>query len=79
MTEAYSKEEARRIEMDYERTAWLAANIMNASGNMKKLVTADDLLGRKKKANEQRFSSKEEREKALNELLKKFGDRKSVV
>lgn len=55
--------------MDYERTAWLAANIMNASGNMKKPVSADDLLGRKKGANKAEFASKEEREKAFAEFV----------
>lgn len=73
MIEAVTKEEVRFWEMEYEKTAWLSSNIMNASGNLKKPIDVDMLLGRKKKAQENKyFKSAEERQKAFEELQKKF-------
>lgn len=42
---------AHRDEREWERTAWLAANIINVSGKVaKRDVTVDKLLGRKRTA-----------------------------
>jgi hypothetical protein len=76
MTHAYYKEQTSRLELDYERTAWLAANIMNASGNLKRPVTVDRLLGKKDNNRQyKRFRSAEERERELNKILEKFNKR----
>lgn len=40
-----------REERVWERTAWMVAHLMNVSGNLKKAVTVDKLLGRDGTAN----------------------------
>jgi len=68
--EAVANEKARQIETEYHRTAWLAMHIMNTQGTLKRPVTLDKLLGKKKAAKKQTI---ENREKAFNDLMKKFG------
>ncbi|MBC9786295.1 phage tail assembly chaperone [Heliobacterium chlorum] len=46
MLEAVHENESKRQEAEYLRTAWLAANLMNATGNVKRPVTPDMLLGK---------------------------------
>jgi hypothetical protein len=73
VVEAVSEEKARQIEVDYHRTAWLAMHIMNTQGRtLKRPVTVEKLLGRDKKKN--RKLTTEQREKTINDLLKKFED-----
>lgn len=73
LIEAVTKEEVRFWEMEYEKTAWLASNLMNVSGNLKKPMDVDTLLGRKKKQQQNKtYNSAEERQKAFEDLQKKF-------
>jgi hypothetical protein len=55
--------------------AWTSANIMNATGNLKKTVTTEDLLGKKDKKDKtkQEAKSKEEQEQELSRLKEQFG------
>ena len=60
----------RREEVEWERTAWLAATIMNVAGKVvKNDVTVDQLLGRKKAfSNPQSdFKALVARQEAINE------------
>lgn len=76
MTGAYYRQQAARLELDFERTAWLAANIMNASGNLKHPVTVERLLGKKgSNPKQKQFESKEAREQELNRILARFEGR----
>lgn len=70
LVDAFKWGEERRDEADYYRTAWLAAHLMNATGNYRQTITPDKLLGRKK-AQSQPITP-EERDKAIQELLEKF-------
>lgn len=67
--EAHADEKVRQFEADHKLTAWLAMQIMNTQGTLKRPVTLDKLLGKKKAAKKQ---TTENREKAFNDLLKKF-------
>lgn len=40
---------SEREERTWRKMAWMCALLMNASGNMKRHVKPDDLLGRKKR------------------------------
>ena len=60
----------RREEAEWERTAWLAATIVNVAGKtVKKDVTVDQLLGRKKAFSNPQVDFKElvARQEAINE------------
>jgi len=70
MIVAYSEEERRQDEADYYRTAWLASHLMNATGHYKQPITPDKLLGKKKPAAQ--TMTKEDRDKAMKDLLAKF-------
>lgn len=72
MIEAHSKELQRQTEAEYYRTAWLAANLMNATGNYKQHITPDKLLGINARNKQARQITLEERDRAFDELLKKF-------
>lgn len=67
--EAHADDKVRQFETDHHLTAWLAMQIMNTQGTLKRPVTLDKLLGKKKAA----IQVIEDRDKALNDLLKKFG------
>jgi hypothetical protein len=76
MAEAWAEEEKRRQEVRQHLLAWHAANIMNASGNLKRPVTAEKLLGKKRtgtRSGEPVRLSPEEKRKKLEELKKIFG------
>lgn len=49
MVKAHGEEEARRIEALQMLLAWHAANVMNASGNLKRPISVEKLLGKQKK------------------------------
>lgn len=58
-----------------EKLAWLAANIMNASGNLRQAVTPDMLLGKTmSKTKKARRISREEWEREVQLLLAEFGE-----
>lgn len=67
-----------RSEREWERLAWLASNIMNASGNMKRPVTPNKLLGKGPKAKED-LRTKEERESDLLNLEREIEAKRSTV
>ncbi|WP_279287053.1 phage tail assembly chaperone [Heliobacterium chlorum] len=46
LVESRIEYEQQHQEAEYHRTAWLACHIMNASGNLKRPVTPDKLLGK---------------------------------
>ncbi|WP_235910963.1 hypothetical protein [Heliobacterium mobile] len=69
IVEARFSYEKQRQEADYHRTAWLACHIMNASGNLKRPVTPDKLLG---KSPDNKRVERKEQLKALNDLKNKF-------
>jgi hypothetical protein len=71
MIEAHADEKARQFEADHKLTAWLAMQIMNTQGTLKRPVTLDKMLGKKKRVKKQ---TTENRDRMLTELLKKFGD-----
>lgn len=48
-----------RAEREWERIAWLASNIMNASGNLKKPVSPNQLLGKGPAVKEDRRTKEE--------------------
>ncbi|MBC9786301.1 phage tail assembly chaperone [Heliobacterium chlorum] len=61
--------EQQRQEAEYYRSAWLACHIMNASGNIKRPVTPDKLLGKSPGA---KRIDREDQLKALDDLKRKF-------
>lgn len=67
---AHADEKVRQFEVDHKLTAWLAMNIMNTQGTLKRPVTLDKLLGKKKAVNKQ--TTVEDRDRAFSELLNKF-------
>jgi Phage tail assembly chaperone protein, TAC len=71
LVEAYNEEVEREFEVYQHLLAWHAANIMNASGNLKRSVTVDKLLGKNKK--KKVSLSREEQKKKLEDLKRKFG------
>lgn len=80
MVEAVLEEEKRQQEAEYWRTAWQTALLMNASGNYKRRITPERLLGKNfgkdstKKEPSQK--SKTDQEKELADLKKKFMGRR---
>lgn len=77
MLEAFSKEEQRRDDIENQRLSWIAAHLMNASGNYKRRIIPTDLYEpidqKGKKDAVERFASKEEKEAYLQKLKEKFG------
>ncbi|SFH22951.1 Phage tail assembly chaperone protein, TAC [Desulfotomaculum arcticum] len=71
MLEAYTEFKHQTEEATYHRTAWLAANLMNATGNYRTLITPEKLLGKTQTAAAKPITS-EERDIQFQELLKKF-------
>jgi hypothetical protein len=71
LVESYNAEMEREFEVYQHLLAWHAANIMNASGNLKRSVTVDKLLGKNKK--KKVSLSREEQKKQLEDLKRKFG------
>ncbi|MTV50091.1 phage tail assembly chaperone [Heliobacillus mobilis] len=71
MAEARSKEKVTHYEFAYRRTAWLAANLMNATGTLKQPVTVDLLLGIDS-TEDSRPINEEDRTKAFRDLVEKF-------
>ncbi|MBC9785858.1 phage tail assembly chaperone [Heliobacterium chlorum] len=61
--------EQQRQAAEYHRTAWLACHIMNTSGNLKRLVTPDKLLGN---STDVKRIDRKEQHKQLDELKQKF-------
>lgn len=73
MAEAHGEYGRQKDEAEYYRTAWLAANLMNSTGNFKQHLTPEKLLGKNQQATGQtKPITVEERERQFNELLKKF-------
>lgn len=72
MAEAVVEDEKRKIEEQLWIVAWQTAHLMNATGNFKKTITPEKLLG-KSASKEIRYASAEEKKKALEEVKKKFG------
>ena len=58
-----------RQEMEYQRTAWLAANLMNL--HLKRKVTAAKLLGKHKKRDTR---TKEQKRAELDEVKRLLGE-----
>ncbi|MTV51037.1 phage tail assembly chaperone [Heliobacillus mobilis] len=71
MAEARNKETVTHYELSYRRTAWLAANLMNAAGTLKQPVTVDLLLGIDS-TEDARPINEEDRTKAFRDLVEKF-------
>jgi hypothetical protein len=71
LVESYNAEMEREFEVYQHLLAWHAANIMNASGNLKRSVTVDKLLGKNKK--KKLSLNREEQKKQLEDLKRKFG------
>jgi hypothetical protein len=71
MVDAYIQDETNRQDREYHKIAWLASNLMNAMGTLKRPITVDRLLGRRP-TEATRTMTPEEREKALDDLKKKF-------
>ena len=72
MVDAYIKDQTNTQELAYIRTAWLAANIMNSMGTLKRPVTVEILLGKKLSDPEKKTMTAEEQQQRLDELIKKF-------
>lgn len=68
--QGYNEERERQTDILHHLFAFNAAVIANSSGNLKKPLTVEKLVGKKK---QKQTKSKEERRKELNDLLKKFG------
>ena len=63
---------AHRDEREWERTAWLAANIINVSGKVaKRDVTVDKLLGRKSRSAAQPAQFPNDPAAAFSELVRR--------
>ncbi|WP_240514575.1 hypothetical protein [Bacillus wiedmannii] len=75
MSAAIMEVRKEELEITYEVTAWQTALLMNATGNFKKLMTPDKLLGKDSEGKPKEdvvVIGKEERDKRLKELLAKF-------
>lgn len=76
MLEGRVEDEERFWENLQYLAAWHAANIMNASGNLKKRIkNPEELLGKKNKETKRgpKYKTPEEKKKELEELKRKFG------
>jgi hypothetical protein len=76
LVDAFVYEQKRKFEETHHLLAWHAANVMNASGNLKKPVTVEKLIGGNKEnrpTKQGRVMSREEQRRKLDELKKKFG------
>jgi hypothetical protein len=74
MLEYYLEEEKLVIEREQYLVAWQTALLMNATGNYKRTITPEKLLGKNKnKSPEVKEIDREEKEKKLQELMSKFG------
>lgn len=76
MLEGKLEDEERYWENLRYLTAWHAANIMNACGNLKKKIkNPEELLGKKNKGEkaEKKPLTAEEKRKKLDDLKKSFG------
>jgi hypothetical protein len=74
MLEYYLEEEKLVIEREQYLVAWQTALLMNATGNYKRTITPEKLLGKNKnKSPEVKQVDKDEKEKNLQELMAKFG------
>jgi hypothetical protein len=82
MLEAVYESMKQEDELEWFRTAWFTAHIMNSSGNYKKAIQPNKLLGKsiETEADEDnqkvvtKYESAEAKKKALEELKKKFGE-----
>lgn len=77
MAEAVYEDEKDKLEIDRQLIAWQTALLMNASGNMKKPVTMERLLGGKAENSDEPKSEngrldRDEKNRKLDELKKKF-------
>lgn len=61
-----------REEREWERTAWMTAHIMNATGRLKRPVTVARLLGRRRRAAHDKRTPEERRQEWLA-LKREFG------
>ncbi len=72
MVEAIYSDRTETWEISYEQTAWQTALIMNSSGNYKKRITPDMLLNKEKSKSEPSKLDKEDKDKRIGDLMKKF-------
>lgn len=72
MADGFAEEEKRRFENLHHLLAWHAANVMNASGNLKRPVSVEKLLG-KKSRKQGKTLTPEEQKAELERLKKLFG------
>ena len=72
MVDAYIKDQSYTHELDYIRTAWLAANIMNSMGTLKRPVTVEILLGKQLGDPQKKVMTADEQQQILEELINKF-------
>lgn len=70
LVDSHNEAEEKKWESYQQILAWHAANIMNASGNLKRPVSVEKLIGKKKKTKKM---DKEIQKKKLDELKKTFG------
>jgi hypothetical protein len=75
MVNAVQEEEQRQIDIQMEITAWQTALLMNATGNYKKTIRPEMLLGKKPDSatNSNNKLDREEKNRKLAELKGKFG------
>jgi hypothetical protein len=82
LLEAFVEEERRQDDATNQRVAWQTAHLMNATGNYKKRIKADDLykpMDSREPEQEvkqkvvERFETPEDKEEYLKNLMSKFG------
>lgn len=75
MMRYHNEEEARRTEKEEFMTAWQTALLMNATGNYKRAITPEKLLGLDKNGEKKQSTqevNKEEKNNKLSSLKDKF-------
>lgn len=77
MMRYYNEEEARKTEKEEFMIAWQTALLMNATGNYKRAITPEKLLGLDKNGEKKEGTvkvNKEEKNEKLSDLKARFGN-----
>ncbi|CUB09213.1 hypothetical protein BN2127_JRS1_00997 [Bacillus cereus] len=76
MIRYHNKEETKKVEREEYTIAWQTALLMNATGNYKRAITPEKLLGLDKEGNKKSGSTtkvnKEDKNSKLSSLKEKF-------
>jgi hypothetical protein len=75
MVEAVKQDEEDKFQGEFHLFGWQTAHLMNSSGNYKKRITLDALIGKPKEETDKSEDrlDRDEKNKQMTELKEKFG------